>query len=160
MGVSAHPIPPPNHLICLTCASPCSAHWRRTTGLNYEERYKEYEEEYDDYAEECRKDGVEPEKKVRYKAGFHAIEGTKTIPQQMNELKRLFAKGVVLTSPAPRPLDSRGERMWCTDKIELVPQKTLVCYQAALVHATSSTLPELGMLNHTHTHTHTRAFRI
>ena len=157
MGVSAHPISP-NHLICLTCASPRRAFWRRCTDKTYEQRYEEYEEAYEEYAEQCRQDGEVPEKKVRYKAGFHAIEGTKSIPQQMNELKRLYAKGVVLTSPPPRPLDSRGERPWCTDKIELVPQQTLVCYQAALVHATSSTLPELGML--THTHTHTSAFCI
>ena len=73
-----------------------------------------------------------------------AIRATKSLPQQLRELDSLRKQGIVKTSPPLPAKDERGETPWATDAVELSPAQTLVCYQAALVHATASPLRALG----------------
>ena len=120
--------------------------WTDKTGLDYEERYEKYEKEYAEHERWCMQRKQTPPTKIRYKAGFAAIKATKSIANQMKELDRMRVEGLVRTSPLPKLY--RGSTAWGTDVVELVPAKTLVCYQAALVHATSSPLSELGKNTH------------
>ena len=114
------------------------------TGMDYDARYAQYEREYEEYARECAQLGETPVQKVRWRFGYHAIDATKTIKQQYQELRQLTADGIVLQSPAENvPSKGRGVP-WQTNAIELVPAKTLVCYQAALVHALATPLQQLG----------------
>ena len=77
---------------------------------------------------------------------FCNISTNKTVKQQMKELAKKRAEGVVKISPrlADAVANARGELPWATDEVMLVPQKTLVCYQAALVHAAARSLVALG----------------
>ena len=120
--------------------------WTDKTGLDYEERYQKYEQQYDEHNKYCMQRKLTPPTKIRYKAGFAAIKATKSIANQMKELDRMRVEGLVRISRGiySTPKNCRGEFAWGTDVVELVPAKTLVCYQAALVHATSSPLSELG----------------
>ena len=73
-----------------------------------------------------------------------AIRATKSVPAQLKELDTLRKQGTVKTSPPLPAADRHGETPWSTDAVELTPAQTLVCYQAALVHATASPLRALG----------------
>ena len=124
---------------------PCSRRWEKTSGKDLDGRYEQYEEEYDEYARDCAQRGEQPEPKApRPAGGFHAIPATKTVPAQLKELDTLRKRGIVKTSPPLPAADMRGETPWSTDAVELTPAQTLVCYQAALVHATASPLRALG----------------
>lgn len=113
--------------------------------MDLDARYAAYEAQYAAYEAQCDADGVDAEPKCdRPEAGFHAIRATKSVPKQLKELAELRKQGIVKTSPPLPAADLRGETPWATDAVELSPAQTLVCYQAALVHATASPLHALG----------------
>lgn len=129
----------------LCCVLAGSAYWLKKTGMDYNERYAVYAQLYEEYRAECEIDGVTPKPKIRWRCGYHAIDATKTIEKQYQELRKLTAEGIVLQSPAENvPSTGRRGVLWQTNAIELVPAKTLVCYQAALVHALATPLQQLG----------------
>ena len=131
--------------LCVLCGS---EYWQEQTGLTYDERYDAYEEAHQAHVVDCLKRGQKPEPKVRKRAGYHAIDATKSVAKQMADLDELREQGYVRQSPRGMISNGRGrEEMvaWATDVIELVKSKTLVCYQSALVNALGVSLASLGM---------------
>ena len=128
--------------------------WFEATGLNYDQRRAKYEQEYAEYEKWYDKMLADPEKvlgkgvpipaKVRRIGTFHGIECSKTIPEQMAELDDLRRQGRVRNSPTAM-VAQNGLFPWATDAVHLLPDKTFVCYQAALVLATASPLQDLGI---------------
>ena len=89
---------------------------------------------------------------MRYRAGFHAIDATKKIPEQLKDLDRHRRAGDVKRAPEPQVIRDGHVVPWCfsyeTDNVCLVEAKTMVCYQAAIVLATAMTLEDLGIEQH------------
>ena len=128
--------------------------WFEATGLKYDQRRAKYLQEYAEYEKWYDKMLADPEKylgkgvpipaKVRRIGTFHGIECSKTIPEQMAELDDLRRQGRVRNSPTAI-VASHGFFPWATDAVHLLPDKTYVCHQAALVLATASSLQDLGI---------------
>jgi hypothetical protein len=129
-------------------------YWFNKEGLGYDARYAKYLKEYLEYEKwydamlknptKYLDPGEEIPKKVRRIGSFHGIKCSKTIPEQMAELDDLRRQGRVRNSPTTM-VAQKGFFPWATDAVHLLPDKTFVCHQAALVLATASSLQDLGI---------------
>ena len=129
--------------MCVPCGS---QHWQDKTGQTYDERYDAYEVQHRAHVLDYLKQGLKPEPKIRKRAGYHAIDATKSVAKQMADLDEMREQGYVRQSPRVVISGGRGGMVaWATDVIELVKSKTLVCYQSALVNALGVSLASLGM---------------
>ena len=126
-----------------------SDHWTRESGMTYDERYEAYSKEYKAYEKSCLENGTIPlpkcKHKSRVKGGFCGIPASMPVAKQLRKLEALKKSGDVRSSPTETLADpSRGLVAFSTDAVKLAEAKTMVCYQAAIVHATAASLDQLG----------------
>lgn len=99
-----------------------------------------YDEKYELYCQKCMARGITP----KSKADAFDIPTSKTTEQLAKWITRCEQAGKMRPSP-PTVLDSaRGVYTYATNQILIVPERTLTCWQAALVHMSACSLELLG----------------